>query len=196
MSAIADSYSAFEGHKLLARGELADAVRALLDSLKRGAEGRLALYKDSSGRPIDLDLRGELASVLERLENHPLVGKAARQATEPRRRGRPRLGVVAREVTLLPRHWEWLAAQPGGASVTLRKLVEQARRADAGETQKRERRDAIHAFLWDIAADLPGFEEATRLLYRDDREGFFAHIAHWPEDIREQVRYLWERPVS
>lgn len=185
------SYSAFEGYRLLVRGELDLAVRGLVAALERGSGERLTLYEDSSGQPIDLDLRGALEDVLARLEEHPLLGSAVKRAAKPRGRGRPRLGVIAREVTLLPRHWAWLAEQPGGASVTLRKLVEQARRAGAGETEWRKRRDAIHAFLWDIAADLPDFEEATRLLYRDDRDGFFARIENWPEDIREQVRYLW-----
>lgn len=107
----------------------------------------------------------------------------------PRRgRGRPKLGVVAREVTLLPRHWEWLAAQPGGASVALRKLVEEARRSQSGRARQAQER-AYH-FMNAMAGDLPGFEEATRALFAGDREGFAERIAGWPTDVREHAAWL------
>ncbi len=79
------------------------------------------------------------------------------QPAEPRGRGRPKLGVVAREVTLLPRHWDWLNAQPGGASVALRKLVEQARRANGDADRARAAREAAYHFMSAMAGDLPAF---------------------------------------
>ena len=106
---------------------------------------------------------------------------------EPRGRGRPRLGVVAREVTLLPRHWEWLGAQPGGASVALRKLVEAARRASGDLDRSRAARDAAYHFMSAMAGNLPGFEEASRALFADDRRQFVALIAGWPGDIRDHI---------
>jgi len=89
--------------------------------------------------------------------------------------------VVAREVTLLPRHWQWLAAQPGGASAALRRLVEQARRSP---TDARVARDSVYRFLADQCGDRPGFEEALRALYRGETERFQEIIADWPQDVR------------
>jgi hypothetical protein len=107
--------------------------------------------------------------------------------SEPRGRGRPKLGVVAREVTLLPRHWEWLAAQPGGASVALRKLVEEARKANGDRDRHRTARDAAYHFMSAMAGNLPNFEEASRALFADDRRRFTSLIAAWPADIRDHV---------
>jgi hypothetical protein len=90
-------------------------------------------------------------------------------------------------VTLLPRHWEWLAAQPGGASVALRKLVEEARRANAGADRVRRAREAAYHFTHALAGDLPGFEEATRALFAGDRARFERHAASWPADVREHA---------
>ena len=102
-----------------------------------------------------------------------------------RRPGRPKLGVVAREVTLLPRHWEWLNGQPGGASVALRKLVEEASRAKVGLDRARRARDAAYRFLTAMAGDMPGFEEAIRALFAGNSEGFQSQTEAWPPDIRD-----------
>ena len=106
---------------------------------------------------------------------------------EPRGRGRPKLGVVAREVTLLPRHWDWLAAQPGGASVALRKLVDEARRASGDKDRSAQARDAAYHFMSAMAGNLPQFEEASRALFADDRRRFTGLIADWPADIRDHI---------
>jgi hypothetical protein len=106
---------------------------------------------------------------------------------EPRGRGRPKLGVVSREVTLLPRHWEWLNAQPGGASVALRKLVDEARRASGDKDRERQARDAAYHFMSTMAGNLPQFEEASRALFAGDRRRFTALIADWPPDIRDHI---------
>ena len=111
-------------------------------------------------------------------------------ASEPRGRGRPKLGVVAREVTLLPRHWEWLNAQPGGASVALRKLVEAARRTNGDADRLRAARDAAYHFMSAMAGNLTNFEEASRALFADDRRRFTSLIAAWPPDIRDHVAKL------
>jgi hypothetical protein len=108
-------------------------------------------------------------------------------APEPRGRGRPKLGVVAREITLLPRHWEWLGAQPGGASVALRKLVEAARRSSGDLDRSRAARDAAYHFMSAMAGNLPGFEEASRALFADDRRRFVGLIAGWPGDVRDHI---------
>ena len=148
--------TAFLGHEVLAEGPLGQVALVALD---RGA----LVYSDATGRLIDLDPRDWAG------------------AAPPPRRGRPKLGVVAREVTLLQRHWDWLAAQPGGASATLRRLVEAARKADGGAA---ERRDACWRAMNALAGDLPGFEEASRALYAGDTTGFAARIESWPEGLR------------
>lgn len=141
--------------------------------------GAGALIFDPEGRSVDFDLSGDAAALTLRL---------APDVEAPRGRGRPKLGVVAREVTLLPRHWEWLAAQPGGASVALRKLVDAARRASEGPDRIRASRDAAYRFASAMAGDLPGFEEAMRCLYAKDDAGFEARIDVWPDDIAAQLR--------
>ncbi len=166
------SCTAFAGPRRIARGPLADVALAVA-----GADpaAPLLVFDDATGRVIDLDLRGGPEGI------------AARYAVveAPRGRGRPRLGVVAREVTLLPRHWDWLNDQPGGASQALRRLVDDARRADAGRTRRRAAHEAAYRFLSAMAGDLPGFEEASRALFADDPDRFAAQAASWPADIRE-----------
>jgi hypothetical protein len=156
----------------------------------RDAEAEpIVIFDDANGRPIDLNLRGTERDVVTRLPQPPLnlEASAGLSATEPRARGRPKLGVVAREVTLLPRHWEWLAQQRGGASVALRRLVDEARRASGDRDRSRAARDAAYHFMSAMAGDLPGFEEASRALFADDRRRFAGLIAGWPGDIRDHI---------
>jgi hypothetical protein len=144
-------------------------------ALRAGTAGPVLVFDDSTGAVIEFDLRGSETEIAARL--------AESDQEAPRGRGRPKLGVVAHEVTLLPRHWEWLAAQGGGASVALRRLVDEARRADGGETDKRRARDAAYRFLSTTAGDFPGFEEAARALFAGRREEFARRLAPWPRDI-------------
>lgn len=153
--------SAFLGPRLLARGLLPEvAPRAL------ATPGAL-VFDDASGRIVDLDPRDWAPG-------------APAQAT--RGRGRPKLGVTAREVTLLPRHWDWLASQPGGASAALRRLVEAAARADGGA---RAAQEASYRVAQALAGDLPGYEDAMRALFSSDINGFSRAIADWPGDLRD-----------
>jgi len=176
-----ETFTAFEGERRLASGPLAEVALAV-----KRVEGRtsapIAVFSDSTGRAVDLDLRGSDEDVVARLAE-----TLAPAAETPRGRGRPRLGVVAREVTLLPRHWEWLNAQPGGASVALRKLVDEARRANGDRDRQRAARDAAYHFMSAMAGDLPHFEEAARALFAEDRRAFVGLIAAWPADIRDHV---------
>lgn len=116
--------------------------------------------------------------------------KAVAPEAVPRGPGRPKLGVVAREVTLLPRHWEWLNGQPGGASVALRKLVDEARRANDGKDRVRQAREAAYRFMSVMAGNERGFEEATRALFAGDRERFEEFVASWPADVRDHAKRL------
>ena len=173
---------AFAGDRLIARGPLGEALAAIHAA---SATGEAVLVFDASdGRVMDLDLRGEAADALARLTPAP--------EAEKRGPGRPKLGVVPREVTLLPRHWDWLAAQPGGASVALRKLVEGALKTAEGPDRARKAREATYRFMTALAGDKPGYEEATRLLFAGDWTGFDAAVEGWPADVREAVLEMAE----
>jgi hypothetical protein len=182
-------FTAFDGQRRLISGALAEVALAIRASAGAGPSPIL-IFDDSTGRAIDLDLRGTESEILARLPQpamSPELPETSPMASEPRGRGRPRLGVVAREVTLLPRHWQWLAAQPGGASVALRKLVDQARRANGDSDRSRAARDAAYHFMSAMAGNLPGFEEAARALFASDRQRLVGLIAAWPQDIRDHV---------
>ncbi len=174
------TYTAFRGFSLLARGELPAVALAVKRASEADPTQVVLIFEDATGQQIDLDLRGRAEEVIARLDPDRVANAAA--PAGPRGRGRPRLGVTAREVTLLPRQWEWLSAQPGGASVTLRRLVDEARRKDA--ESGRSARNAAYAFMAAMAGNLPGFEEASRALFADNRERFEALVASWPEDVR------------
>jgi hypothetical protein len=183
-------YTAFMGYRRLASGPLAEVALAAMKASKSAAAESIMVFDDASGRPIDLNLRGTERDVVARLPQPPANLEAPADdlsALEPRGRGRPKLGVVAREVTLLPRHWEWLGAQPGGASVALRKLVEEARRSSGDRDRSRAATDAAYHFMSAMAGDLPGFEEASRALFADDRRRLAGLIAGWPDDIRDHI---------
>jgi len=183
-------FTAFMGQQRLVSGPLAEVALAVLKASQSAAAEPIVIFDDANGRPIDLDLRGTERDIVARLPqpaSNPETLADDLSAAEPRGRGRPKLGVVAREVTLLPRHWEWLGAQPGGASVALRKLVEEARRASGDRDRGRAARDAAYHFMSVMAGNLPGFEEASRALFADDRRRFAELIAGWPGDIRDHV---------
>lgn len=172
---MSDRYVVFQGQVRVASGSRLDA--ALAAQRLAGEAGVLIFGPD--GAAVDFDLGGGPEDLTRRL---------AEPADVPRGRGRPKLGVVAREVTLLPRHWEWLAGQPGGASVALRKLVEAARRDAEGPDRIRAARATAYRFASAMAGDLPGFEEAMRALFAGDDAGFEARIEAWPGDIAAQLR--------
>src|SRR6201990_2358311 len=158
-----ETFTAFEGLRRIASGPLAEIAPTIKRAEAR-ASAPIAIFSDATGRAVDLDLRGSVGDMLARLAK----AREAPAASEPRGRGRPKLGVVAREVTLLPRHWEWLSAQPGGASVSLRKLVEAARRANGASDRSRAARDAAYHFMSAMAGNLPDFEEASRALFANE----------------------------
>jgi hypothetical protein len=169
------SFTAFLGQRRLASGPAADVALAV----KRAEpQPGIIVFDDGTGRPVDFDLRGTESEIIARLTP---------PEAPPRGRGRPKLGVVAREVTLLPRHWEWLSTQPGGASVALRKRVDDARRAGGDRDRERQAPDAAYHFMSAMAGNLPHFEEASRALFADDRRRFAALIADWPGDVRDHV---------
>ena len=161
MNITSPTCTAFAGDRRLAAGPPATVVVALRRHLAAHPADGVLVFDDTTGHGIDFDLGDSDAAALDRLAHHPVYGTPAPAA--PRGRGRPRLGVVAREVTLLPQHWDWLATQPGGASVALRRLVDAARRI--GPDPAKRAREAAYRFMAAIAGNAPGYEEATRALF-------------------------------
>jgi hypothetical protein len=160
--------------------------------IDRGERAPVLIFDDVTSEPIEVDFRGAAEDVLRRLaerESGSAPGEA-RATAAPRQPGRPRLGVVAREVTLLPRHWQWLSSQPGGASVALRKLVDEARRVDAGKDRLRQAQEAAYRFMSAMAGNEPGFEEALRALFAGDQRRFDELVAPWPIDVRDHAKKL------
>jgi hypothetical protein len=173
------SYTVFRGLDRAATGTLSEVAVFLKDASQGG---EFLVFDDITGLQIDLDTRGTPEEISLRYSGE--------RSPEPRSRGRPRLGVVAKEVTLLPRHWDWLSSQPGGASVALRKLVDQARRASGDRDRIRAAQEAAYRFMSAIGGSLPGFEEAARALFAYDRRRFSELIADWPEDVRHYTIQL------
>ncbi len=163
----------FDGPRRIARGSDAAVVSAFRKAVAASPQAALRVFDLATGRPVDLDLR-------------------EREPAPPPRRGRPRLGVSAREVTLLPRQWDWLATQPGGASAALRRLVDQARKTGADADARRRCTEAAYGFMVEMAGDAPDFEEASRALFAADRDRLAALIAPWPKDIQAQILDLFD----
>ena len=199
---------AFTGSQRIASGDLATVVRAS----HRAASNALPvlIFDDATSQFIDIDFRGTADEAIARLvASAPAAppeasGKADRAAAESpyrddsqtRGRGRPRLGVIAREVTLLPRHWDWLATQPGGASAAVRRLVDEARQTHAAKDRRRQAQEAAYRFMSAMAGNEPGFEEATRALFAGDAARFADLTAEWPEDVRDHARTLAARAFA
>jgi hypothetical protein len=183
-------YIAFDGDRCVASGELRTVARAAKEALDRRKEAAVLVFDPSSG-PVEIDFRGSVDDVLARLP-HPDGAVVTEDASGPvpRGPGRPKLGVVAREVTLLPRHWEWLAQQSGGASVALRRLVDEARRANKDKDRVREAREAAYRFIAAMGENKPHYEEVARALFAGDAERFQAWTASWPADVRDHARRL------
>jgi uncharacterized protein len=188
-------FSTFAGARRLATGTLADAALAAKRALEERAHEPPLVFDDATGKVVDVDLRGTDDAIRLRAEAQELA-RPALDTSDPapsaaqRSRGRPRLGVVAKEVTLLPRHWAWLGAQRGGASATLRRLVDEARKNSGRRDQVRRAQDAAYRFMSAIGGDLPGYEEAIRALFAGDAERFDVEVQAWPVDLREHSRRL------
>lgn len=173
------TYSAFAGDRLVAAGTLEEMLLRAKAFLDRNDGASVLTFEDGTGRQVDFDFRGTPAAVVARAMTPPRPGP-----------GRPRLGVVSREVSLLPQHWEWLEAQPNGISAALRRLVDAARRRAPHEEKARRARDAAGRFMTAMAGDRPGYEEASRALYAGDADRFGELVRRWPKDIREHLHRI------
>jgi uncharacterized protein len=181
----APSYTAFADDRIIASGPLRTLLADTKAWLGRKERARLLIFDDATGREVDFDFSGTLEQVLARAlppEGGP-------------RPGRPRLGVVGREISLLPRHWEWLEQQPNGISATLRRLVDEARKREPGKQQARALRAAASRFMTAMAGDRPGFEEASRALFAGDERGFEGLVRAWPADVRKHA-LRWVREAA
>ncbi len=185
---------AFVGSQRIAEGPLAEVAGRILELMATsGPTEPVVVFELETSAVIDLDLRPESLARARTLYEEGSPSHAAAVDPADRRRtgpGRPKLGVVAREVTLLPRHWEWLNDQPGGASVTLRRLVEQARQTTADADRVRKARESAYRFMAVMAGNQPGFEEAIRALFAGDRARFDEQTAEWPPDVAAHARAL------
>jgi hypothetical protein len=188
--------TAFAGSELIAAGSLREVAVAVRRVLDEAPDSTVLVFDDADARPVELDLRGTVDDVASRYEeSEPSTAEEGAadslgDGAGQRSPGRPKLGVVGKEVTLLPRHWEWLAAQPGGASVTLRKLVETARKQGAEAERVRASRDTAYRFASALAGNEPGYEEAMRALFAGDEPHFEAFTASWPPAVRDYARRL------
>ena len=185
------TYTVFAGTNFLVQGTLREVAVELKRRPRASLSGQVLIFDDVTGKVIDLDLRGSVATIVRRLEK-PESDEVTDPPASPGP-GRPRLGVVSREVTLLPRHWEWLADQPGGASVTLRKLVDDARRKNQARDRVRTAQEAAYRFMHALAGNLSNFEEGIRSLYANDRAAFQKWIRTWPRDVRDHAARLADR---
>lgn len=197
------TFTAFSGVQLIATGPIEAVLPAVRAAEDAGSTGPLLVFEDQTGSQIDFDLRGTAEDILGRLKGHPAFTRTPSDPPDeplapPVRTGpgRPRLGVVSREVSLLPRHWEWLERQKGGASATLRALVDAARKARQGEEPARQAWEAAGRFMWVVCGNLPGFEEASRALHRKEPARLAELIQDWPADVRAHAARLVDRAVA
>lgn len=186
------NYYAFSQQELIAQGPMADVAVASKQYLDQQDKRSVLFFDRASGLQVDVELNGSEGDIRARYQlEHGEAEEAEQSKDVPARkkgRGRPKLGVVGREVTLLPRHWAWLDTQRGGASAVLRHLVDAARKDNEGQDQVRRAQDAANRFMTALAGNLQGFEEATRALYAGDKTKFDTETAAWPEDVRDCAR--------
>jgi hypothetical protein len=188
-------YTAFAGGRRIAAGELMQLALDVKAHFQDAPVDGVLIFEDGTSQPVEIDFRGSADDVARRIaqtsgDANAATEPAATRPDAPRGPGRPRLGVVAREVTLLPRHWDWLSTQPGGASVALRKLVEEARRAGGERDRKRAAQEASYRFMSSTLGNEPNCEDAMRALFAGNRARFDELVEPWPADLRDYLKTL------
>jgi uncharacterized protein len=187
--------TAFEKNRLIASGDLTDVVKKAKNVIDHDEHAQVLIFDDTTAEVVEVDFRGTVKEVLNRIEKSP-DGTGPDKPSQDKDLsalkgpGRPKLGVISREITLLPRHWDWLNSQPGGASVALRRLVDEARRVNIGRDKIRHSREVAYRFMTAMAGDLPGYEEATRALFAGGRAKFNDLVKAWPVDVRDYALKL------
>jgi uncharacterized protein len=178
-----ENYTAFEGTTRLYRGTFQEVVLKVKERLGRAENSSVLIFSNNTGKTMDFNFQGNMKDTLKRLEKF-VSTQEPRPISGP---GRPKLGVISREVSLLPRHWEWLASQPSGASATIRKLIEEAKKKSSTRNSVKHVQECVYRFMSVIVGDMKGYEEALRALYKADRKNFLLHIQDWPTDVRTHV---------
>lgn len=186
------SCTAFTGSTQIASGDILDVAVAVKHYRLQQPNATVLIFDDINSQQLEIDFRGEPETVKQRL----LEAKQAEAEPPKGGPGRPKLGVIAREVTLLPRHWEWLGQQPGGASAVLRRLVDEARKTNQDKDNLRQIQDSIYRFMTVMAGDLPDYEEALRALYANKAEVVKAYTIPWPQDIRQHIEKLLQPLIA
>jgi len=176
-----NTYTAFEGHELIFRGPLSEIVLKIKRRLGKAENSSILIFSDDTGKTMDFNFRGNEQEVLKRIDIY-VSDDASKDVTGP---GRPKLGVISREVSLLPRHWEWLANQSGGASATLRKLVEDAKKKSVSSSLIKQAQERTYKFMSVMTGNLEGYEDALRALYKRDKKTFLNQIKNWPSDVKK-----------
>lgn len=189
------TYTAFADSKKIASGAVVDVALKVKKFLKTDSKAQILIFDDSTSAQIEIDLRGTADNITRRLEAL-LEDKGTTSPSKKSGPGRPKLGVTPKEVTLLPDHWEWLASQPGGASVTLRRLVEDAKKKNHPKDLIRQAQEATYKFMTVMAGDLTQYEEALRALYSKDHNKFEKIVNLWPKDIREHTLKIAEAAMN
>jgi uncharacterized protein len=185
------AYVAFEGDRCIATGDLREVARSAKVALGRQPHASILIFDGRTSALVDVDFRGSVDDVVARIPAaEPPAADEATAVAVPRGPGRPKLGVVAREITLLPRHWDWLAQQKGGASVAIRRLVDEARRSGEDGNRIRLAQEAAYRFMSVMAGNRPHFEEAIRALFAGEGPRFEKLIAEWPADVRDHAARL------
>jgi uncharacterized protein len=185
------TFTAFAADRLIVSGSVETMLRKTKAHLDRGGSDQVLIFDDETGTQVDFDFRGTEDEVVARVPSHPLFAALGAQRAGP---GRPKLGVVSREVSLLPRHWDWLEQQPNGISAALRRLVDEARKREPDKERARLARESASRFMSAMAGNLPDFEEASRALFAEDRTRLDELIRPWPKDIRKHLVRLLEGP--
>lgn len=178
--------TAFAGQKKIAAGPMFEVAGKVKRYQDKHPDAQILIFDNTSSQQVELDLRGTVDEVLNRI---PRSDDVEQEKSGP---GRPKLGVVSREIGLLPRHWDWLALQPGGASVALRRLVEEARKQNRSKDAMRQSQNAAYKFMAAMAGDLPHFEEASRAFFARNKSLFETLTAGWPKDIRDHTLKVGE----
>jgi hypothetical protein len=190
------TYTSFAGERLIFSGEVKEMLLRTKQRLDAGESEPVLIFEDATGKQIDFDFRGTAEEVVARLASHPHFAAAEEAPAARSGPGRPNLGVVSREVTLLPRHWEWLGRQRGGISAAIRRLVDEERKRNPGQEKAQAAIDAAAKFMWVMAGNRPWFEEASRALYAEDYARFETLIREWPADIRQHLLDLLREPAD
>lgn len=185
-----NTYTAFMGTNFFGQGLLSEIILKIKKHIGSSDNTNILIFSDLTGKAIDFNFQGTTSDVQKRLDIFVSEG-TTQLSTGP---GRPKLGVISREISLLPQHWEWLATQPGGSSAVIRKLIDEARKKSEGSLSIKQIQERVHRFTTAMAGDLQGYEEALRALYRKDEDQFLIHMGSWPQDIRDHVINL-SKPI-